>query len=75
MTKCPSTHRSKSSGEIFAHGANARFSKKDGVSYGHYCSKSTNTAAKLEHHCNEAMSKYVADSVKATEEVVPKIVT
>eukprot|EP00957_Ditylum_brightwellii_P158067 12032138-Ditylum_brightwellii.AAC.1 len=63
MTKYPSTHRFKSSGEIFGHGANARFSKKDNVLYGHYCSKPTKTATKLEHHCNEAMSKYVVGSV------------
>eukprot|EP00957_Ditylum_brightwellii_P039949 3024180-Ditylum_brightwellii.AAC.1 len=74
MTKCPSTHHFKSSDELFNHGANTRFIKRDGVSYGHYCSKPTKTAANLEQHCNEAMSKYVANSVEAIEEVVPNIV-
>eukprot|EP00957_Ditylum_brightwellii_P063657 4831888-Ditylum_brightwellii.AAC.1 len=74
MTKCPSTHHFKSSDEIIGNGAKARFSKKDGVSYGYYYSKSTKTATKLEQHCNETMLKYVADSVNVIEEVVPKIV-
>eukprot|EP00957_Ditylum_brightwellii_P078400 5962077-Ditylum_brightwellii.AAC.1 len=74
MTKCPSTHPFKSSGETYGHGANARFSKKDSVSYGHYCSKPTKTAAKLQQHYNEAISKRAADSVKAIDEVLPKIV-
>eukprot|EP00957_Ditylum_brightwellii_P138376 10547245-Ditylum_brightwellii.AAC.1 len=58
MMKCESTQHFKSIGEIFGHGTNAQFDIKEGASFGHYYSKNTKLATRLEKHCNKAMAEY-----------------
>ena len=75
MTKCATTKHFNSTGKIFGHGVNARFTMEHGILYGSYCCKKTRTAAGLEKESNIIMSHYVSSSVQAIERIIPKVVS